>query len=168
MSKKSLKPLCALLALSLFSGAVACGSEETSDEIETTAGSNGTTTADAEETLTSGVPDDVDLGGATITVLNAPQYENFLPLMNAPEETGDTMNDAAYKRNIAVMDKLNVDLQILDYDYDKGAKDVYLRQLVLAGGPGLRLYRRYTARACKGRAGRNLPRYHGFAVCRHR
>ena len=133
MSLKTSKIVSLILLASMLSGLAACGDSTDNKDNITTSPVSDDVTAPEEIELTSGVPDDVDLGGATVTVLNAPQYENFLTLMNAPEETGDTMNDAAYKRNIAVMDKLNVDLQILDYDYDKGAKDVYLRQLVLAG-----------------------------------
>ena len=133
MSLKLSKIVSLMLLVSLLSSLAACQDNVDNTGDITTGSNTDDVTAPEEIELTSGVPDDVDLGGATITVLNAPQYENFLTLMNAPEETGDTMNDAAYKRNIAVMDKLNVDLQILDYDYDKGAKDVYLRQLVLAG-----------------------------------
>ncbi|HIX92682.1 MAG TPA: hypothetical protein H9681_07380 [Firmicutes bacterium] len=133
MSLKLSKIVSLMLLVSLLSSLAACQDNVDNTGDITTGSNTDDVTAPEEIELTSGVPDDVDLGGATVTVLNAPQYENFLTLMNAPEETGDTMNDAAYKRNIAVMDKLNVDLQILDYDYDKGAKDVYLRQLVLAG-----------------------------------
>ena len=129
--KQSERLAATLLAAFMTTASFSCQNTQP-DEPET---SDSDVTTVSEETYTessSGVPDDVDLGGETVTMLNAPQYGKFLSLMNSMEETGDTVSDAVYKRNLAVMDKLNVSLLFNDLD-SEGMKGDFVRKAVAAG-----------------------------------
>ena len=132
MSLKLSKIVSLMLLVSLLSSLAACQDNVDNTGDITTGSNTDDVTAPEEIELTSGVPDDVDLGGATIIMLNAPQYENFLTLMNSMEETGDTVNDAVYRRNLAVMEKLNVNLEFNDLG-SEGVKADYIRRTVSAG-----------------------------------
>lgn len=119
-----------LLCMALLAGMTACGGDAPT-------GADGTTAADttAEETtaapLTSGVADTVDLGGEKITIYNAPNNDALGWLADISEETGDTVEDAIYRRNLAVQEKLNCELE---YVFCKLADQPnQLRATILAG-----------------------------------
>ena len=100
-----------LLASMLLSMLVSCGSSGDTSA-ETTAQNSGETTAvqqseNAEDSEISDSLPDLDFKGETIKVLyrnvhNLPDYE-----MTA-EQTGDIIDDAVYKRNLEVAERLNV------------------------------------------------------------
>ena len=95
-----------LLAALLVSQAAACGqttpvTTDTTDEV---------TTAEPVDPL---MPTDVkDWGTKAFTVL----YPAVRLYIGAEEETGNGINDAIYRRDLAVEEKLNVDVQYLLVD----------------------------------------------------
>lgn len=107
-----------LCLIALLLGLASCG-KEASKEPETN-GTPETSTTPVEEStetedtrLTSGLPDDFDLGGKSIRVLQFHSDADILPI-DVAEMTGDTLNDAIYTANQSVMDKLNCVYDFID------------------------------------------------------
>ncbi len=68
------------------------------------------TEAGTEERWLDDLPDDLDLGRETVTV-HVRGDDNAKMEMHIESETGDVLNDAIYKRNTEVAERLNVVLQ---------------------------------------------------------
>ncbi|MCR5262669.1 MAG: hypothetical protein K6D94_02255 [Clostridiales bacterium] len=86
--------------------------------------------------IASGLPEDLDLGGKTVTFYLRPDFNGVQTAYElvAEEETGEIINDAVFKRNRAVEERLNVKLQIVDTGADSNSS--YQNQIasgVLAG-----------------------------------
>ncbi|MCR5263172.1 MAG: extracellular solute-binding protein [Clostridiales bacterium] len=137
----------ALLLLAVISSAVACGNASESAPADTTASQDQAqeTVMEAEtepvdefgrELIDSALPDDLDFGGDTVTLIYRPE-ENGLSYyyeFDAPEENGETVNDAVYTRNRAVEEKLNVKLNIHMADVsDNGGFESLIKKSVKAG-----------------------------------
>ncbi len=115
-----IRPVAMILILAFVLTALACGSSnegEVTDNVTTTAtssvGDTATTTVAQTESLydengylKSDLPEDLNFGGATITMLYWDDVEN--PEFEADGITGDIVNDAIYTRNINVEEKLGV------------------------------------------------------------
>ncbi len=141
--KKKLALILALLML--VSAATSCAESKT----EETASVTSSPSADTE--TTGGVEEenpyyegyvdpfvDVDFNGETFTVYNSINQRGTLTssnyLIEGPEElTGDAATDAAFQRNLDVMDRLNIQIQYenVDYSYDVVASNI--RQLLQSG-----------------------------------
>ena len=111
--KKSIRLIAMLLALITLLG-VAVSFANTVGGDETTAGNSGaTTTAAVDETTeeeTLYVPDDLDESynfGQTITFFI---WDDWRMMEFYSDETGDLIDDAIYHRNIAVTERLGVEL----------------------------------------------------------
>ena len=118
--RNTIRLIAMLLILSFMLTAIACGSgkkeEETTVNTESTAASDATTTEattaqtenpyDENGYLKSDLPEDLNFGGATITILYWDDVEN--PEFESDGITGDIVNDAIYTRNITVEEKLGV------------------------------------------------------------
>jgi len=67
------------------------------------------------------IPDDLNFNGATLTILcrTSPAYAVGQNEFVADEETGDNFNDAVYRRNTIVEDRLNIKLNTVYDTYDK-------------------------------------------------
>ena len=118
--KRSALILAALLMISSFaacgdnSGSGAPAGGETTD-IQTQPEESGPPTDDyGREIIESSLPADLDLGGKTLTVYYRDDYDSNLTAFElyAPEENGEIINDAVFKRNRAVEERLNVKLNI--------------------------------------------------------
>ncbi|MCR5264364.1 MAG: hypothetical protein K6D94_10845 [Clostridiales bacterium] len=118
--KRSALILAALLMISSFaacgdnSGSGAPAGGETAD-IQTQPEESGPPTDDyGREIIESSLPADLDLGGKTLTVYYRDDYDSNLTAFElyAPEENGEIINDAVFKRNRAVEERLNVKLNI--------------------------------------------------------
>ncbi len=111
MNKKRMLSLL-LAALLMASSLVACGEKkEETKTADTTA--DMTQATETEETgYPLGLPEDLNYGGTSITVLGWQHYEDVE--FDAEEMTGETVNDAIYKRNALVADRLNVSLTFLE------------------------------------------------------
>ena len=113
-----------LAVLIMLSSFAACGSAqgtdapaagETAAEADTEPEESGPPTDDyGREIIPSSLPEDIDLGGKTLTVFYRDDYDSNLTAFElyAPEENGEIINDAVFKRNRAVEEKLNVKLNI--------------------------------------------------------
>lgn len=103
MKKRILAVLLAAMLTSpmLFS----CANEETKET--TPADITGTTDTTTTETEDSWQYPDVDYAGAEYRVLNADKLWDMYIHMDAPEQTGEVLNDAVYNRNRKIEDALN-------------------------------------------------------------
>ena len=109
-----------ILILSFTLTAIACGGdkqESTTSNVENTTVAGGTTSATSETTespydangfLKSDLPEDLNFGGATVTMLYWDDVEN--PEFESDGLNGDIVNDAIYTRNVTVEEKLGVKL----------------------------------------------------------
>ena len=105
MKRKFSIALCALLAVC----AVSCGETEDVPETTTVAPQSEETTAE-ETAREDSLPNDLDFGGETVTLYVA----NDLPITEFNAElTGDIVDDAVYNRNVAVEERLNVQLEYI-------------------------------------------------------
>lgn len=120
-----------LLALIILAGTVSCGSE-TQDVGDTSSGS-GDTTSDTPTGTTA--PDydwqDLDLGGAKLSILNSSTDWGFYHTLNLDAETGDTLDDAVYRRNSLLEDRYDFEFDVTDYSINE-APD-FLRKSILTG-----------------------------------
>ena len=69
-----------------------------------------TTTDGGRAAVKDNLPDDLTLGGRTVTLFS---YSSGVVDTGPEEETGDSLNDAVFRRNLAVAERLDVDLNIL-------------------------------------------------------
>ena len=116
--EKTMKRVLSILLAALIGGGVltACGEQaEGNTPASTTAASDGNAAADttAEET-TRHMPDlpDQDLGGREFNIVLGGNEEHGITPddISAEEQTGDTINDARYERNLHVQEKFNIKL----------------------------------------------------------
>lgn len=104
--------LAALLTASVMT---ACGETEKETTSKETTTDTTTTSEETEETgYALGLPNDLDYGGASVTVLGWQHYEDVE--FDTEEMNGETVNDAIFKRNVTVEDNLNVTLTFLEDD----------------------------------------------------
>lgn len=77
--------------------------------------------------LKDNLPDTLDYGGKTITVLawDGQSYEEF----EAEALNGETINDALYKRNVAVKDRLGINLEFIKTKGGASNVDDYVIQV---------------------------------------
>lgn len=105
-----MKRIIALSVLgSMLAGLVSCGSDASENENNTTAVNSAVSEesdAGGDGFIPDNLPEDLDFGGQTVTILGWNHYEDIE--FEAEELTGDVVNDAYYYRNLAVEDRLNV------------------------------------------------------------
>ena len=104
MNAKGLRTIAAILALS--SVITACGTAA-SDEKETTASTENTTTLTANDPAKDDLPSDLNYSGREFRIFSRLQAW-FNGSWISEEENGDTLNDAIYKRNSKVKDRLGI------------------------------------------------------------
>ena len=125
-----------LAAITLTSVLASCGGDSGESVVTTGADAAAETdTAETEETLKSLVPDGLDFGGEEIRIYSAPYFETDTFMLHVDEETGDVVNDAVYKRNLALESKFNVAFTYED-TYQNGSgidAAVQIRKFVTAG-----------------------------------
>ncbi|MBQ8398212.1 MAG: extracellular solute-binding protein [Clostridia bacterium] len=151
--KKTLAMLLALLMLS-STALFACGDADAGQSTDTTAAPTVTTAADPNSTdttvpeetkLVANIPEGTNFGGYTFNIANG--FHNATKYTTnaiAPTElTGDVINDAMYKRTVAVEDKLGIDVVDLDISQSKmktnlqaGAAEFDLMTVDLSGVRG--------------------------------
>ena len=98
-----------LLLAAMLTSVASCGDTSASGNETTTGGGDSAETTPA-ETGRDAVSDDLpakNFGGAKFTILDRTDY---VYEFEAEEETGDLLNDAIYKRNLAVEDRFGIDL----------------------------------------------------------
>ncbi len=97
------KQISALLALMLT--LTACGSGAPAETTAAQGGESGETTTSASESARDSLDPTLDFGGETVTLYVDKMCS--LPEFDC-EQTGDVVEDAVYKRNITVQERLNV------------------------------------------------------------
>ena len=106
------KQLTILLALLLASSSLlaSCGEAETA-ETETAADTDVLdTTAETEDPATkSSLPEDLDLGGASVTIHARGDDDTWMEIQT-DEANGEVLNDSIFNRNLTVEEQLNVDI----------------------------------------------------------
>lgn len=151
---KRVLSLCLLMTLILTS----CGSNSVGDE--TTAGES--TTSTAPETIDpafeSALPAEYDLGGYEITVARRSHEKNYWALgtFAFAEETGEALDDAIYRRNLAATEKYNFTLKEVNFDSDPVDK---VNASVLAGDDEYRIAMIEMSSASKAVGGSYLNLY---------
>ena len=130
------KTVTLLLLAALTAATVSCG-EGADTPTGTDAVSAGNETGEAiTEAVTEklvysdDLPDGLDFGGRQFRIYQESQEAVTWLHMNfdVPEETGDTIDDGIYRRNLAVEQRLNMDFHV---DYFKSASEA--RNILVAG-----------------------------------
>lgn len=96
-----------LVLVALLLSSCAGGVPQETEKIPDTTTVESTVT---ETTETSGVPTGTIFGGQQVNILYCPTQDGDDILFAAEEETGDVLNDEVYRRNLTVMDSLEVEL----------------------------------------------------------
>lgn len=110
-----------LLAAQLLAAA-SCGGD--SGEKVPSGGSDRTEDTSAEETTSFYDSIDIpDFSGKSFTIL---VRTNLIDEMYTESETGEIVNDAVYKRNCNVSERLNIDLNVIDQPGDWANKDRFV------------------------------------------
>ena len=124
--KKNLFALCLVISLLLSS----CGTTP-SDAPETTPG--GTASESETEKPRDSLPSDLNFGGRTVTLF----IDRDMSIVEYfADETGDVVDDAVYKRNLAVQERLGVKFDFIESDGLWDGREIYqgsVRTSVLAG-----------------------------------
>ena len=130
-----------LAALQILTLTASCGGGKGSNETTPSQGESDST-ADTEPEETSGVPKDLNLGGLEINIwyTTSPYstVETFPDL--AGELGGDTLDDATYKANRAVEEKLNCKLNYYDSLCNSSVTGDTAMKLIMAGDNEFDLY----------------------------
>ena len=79
------------------------------------------------------LPDDLDFNGRTFGVYCSATARNEEFYAGLGEETGEVVEDAVYRRNIAVQDRLNIVFQSDSYDFGWNEIAGEVQKLVMAG-----------------------------------
>ena len=139
--------LSSVLALSLIAGITACGSEPApTGGNETTAGNSGETTAavTGRDAVSDGLPN--KKFNTTFTIMDRTAYKYEFEI---PEETGDLVDDAVYKRNTIVEDRFGIELAYYTLDAAWGDQATNfnntLRASVMSGDGAFDLVAGYAA-----------------------
>ncbi len=135
-----------LLLFCNVTAAVSCGSSDTggSKETQNAEGTAAVTDAAETEALTGraaeqdSLPADLDLGGETVRILTRTDDRDTRVEFLAEQETGDVVEDAVYARNNAVMERLNVKMEVIEAGtgatrHDGGVLNALLDKSVMAG-----------------------------------
>ncbi len=128
------RPIALVLLSAMLAGMTACGSDAPVTD-QTTASDQQTT---PEESTAPGYDyPDVDYGGYEFRILNVDSFYNCLVKTDVEEQTGELVDDAIYKRNRGIEEKLGIVISeqaesfVSWNDRDKPAK--ILQQDVTAG-----------------------------------
>lgn len=120
-----------LLALLCVLASVSCGSAGGGDKSASSGGSTGETTTAAETEPAYDWPD-VDLGGKKFSILNSSTTWGFYTTLDLEAETGDVLDDAVYRRNSLLEDKLNFEFDVTEIDIESGTIDK-MKSSVMSG-----------------------------------
>ena len=129
--------LAVLLAAVILSSVVSCGSGGDADTTSASDSSDSMTETtespyDKNGFLLDSLPDDLNFGGRTVTILGWDHYEDVE--FYAEELNGDIVNDAYYERNLGVEDRLKVKLEFLEVSARGGDEfNKAIRNSVMSG-----------------------------------
>jgi len=112
------------------------------------------------ENAKDGLPE-TDFGGATFTIFQRTEWKYEFSVDEA--QSGDVVNDAVYKRNLAVEERFNVKLNAVDVMGGWNEQDIYLKKVknsVAAGDDEFQLLAGYAAYMPKLQTGGYLINLH--------
>jgi hypothetical protein len=110
------------IALLLCVNIAACSSPSDNNQEATSSSASGDDNSVSDsiaetstENITDNLPDDLDFGGQTFTILSRdyPDGAIFGMEMGVEEETGEIVNDAIFRRNESVEERLNVNINVI-------------------------------------------------------
>ncbi len=101
-----------ILTLLLIAGLCSACADAADDGVTTESGASAAADTEAvtEERWLDDLPDDLDFGGEAF-IVHVRGDDNSKMEMYVESETGDVLNDAIYKRNAEISERLNIDLQ---------------------------------------------------------
>lgn len=103
------------LVLSLNCG---CAQESPGEETVTTADVSSETAADSESDREPYTIPELDLGGETFTILNPEKnYWDCYTTLDVEEETGEILDDAVFRRNVALEELFNFEFEIVEMEF---------------------------------------------------
>ena len=140
-------PLIIAISLLLLISLISCGAGDAADTNSADTQANDDTAAKSDEIIEDDISNmkvrenakdnlpGKSFDGKDFTILQRTEwgYE-----FSADSENGDTVNDAVYKRNLAVEDRFNVKLNIVEADGVWGKQDTFINMVVnsVAAGDG--------------------------------
>ncbi len=103
------------LVLSLNSG---CAQESPGEETVTTTDVSSETATDSESDREPYSIPELDLGGETFTILNPEKnYWDCYTTLDVEEETGEILDDAVFRRNVALEELFNFEFEIVEMEF---------------------------------------------------
>lgn len=134
------KSCCHLASLLLLASLLAsCASNASTPAVTDGGADTASATEDTIEdtSLKTALPDDLDFGGKECNISNV-ETESWMTQMTSEGENGETINDAIYRRNLILEDKLHVKLTELRTGSDDLQSDV--KKLHAAGDDTYEIY----------------------------
>jgi len=141
-----------LLVFGTAMSMLACSSETSDETVGGEISTADTSVTEPVETAPGDHLPEYDAKGATLTILGREESE-YIGEFYVEEETGDTIDDAVYRRNILVEEKLNVDINpVVKMGYNPHYPDFYeaVTNSILAGDNAYQLVGGYTYRFASG------------------
>ena len=139
MKSSSSKFMCLLLSMITTGGTMlACGGNDVVPEASSSDTEAVTTAAETEDPSAFTLMPAVDYNGHEFRVLLLEEDERHVDIMTEGMETGDTMNDLVFRRNLAVEEKYHV--KISGEKADPGVVDDTIRNQVNANDNAYDLY----------------------------
>ena len=122
-----------LLAMVQLAAASSCASQEESHETTTQAAPVSSDETDEREAIREEVPENVDYDGYVFRIQSR-DADHHRKELSADTENGETINDAVYRRNISVEERLNIKIEpVYESEEPESNPPALLRQSIMAG-----------------------------------
>ncbi len=108
-----------------------CGEARPETPAETQQAVTEAETTTEETELLPALPDDLDMGGETVTFLNCTYVASDAYILAVAEATGDVVQDAVYERNLAVKTRFDCEFDFITKT--SGELMTYIQKSVLSG-----------------------------------
>ena len=149
MKRPSLKFTCLLLSILTTSCTIlACGSNDTVTEVSSADTTSAETIVETEEPSAFSLMPEADYDGHEFRVLLILEDDRHVDIITEGFETGDTMNDLVFRRNLAVEEKYHI--KITGEKADPGVVENTIRNQVNANDSAYDLY--FAKGSCNGLA----------------
>ena len=133
--------LAALMTLPTLASCGGDGTADTTDAVTTGVESEVETIDPNDRSQTKdSLPDNLDFGGRKFGVYCASTVRNEEFFAGLGEETGEVVEDAVYRRNLSVQERLNIVFQSDSYDFGWNQIAGEVQKLVMAGDPTYDLF----------------------------
>ena len=133
--------LAALMTLPTLASCGGDGTADTTDAVTTGVESEVETIDPNDRSQTKdSLPENLDFGGRKFGVYCASTVRNEEFFAGLGEETGEVVEDAVYRRNLSVQERLNIVFQSDSYDFGWNQIAGEVQKLVMAGDPTYDLF----------------------------